>query len=293
MRTSASHFITLSALTVLLSISTLSAQAKSTLWKATSPKGTLYVQGSAHVLKADNYPLAPAIVQAYSNSTTLVLEVDMGDMMSPKTQQLIMGMAMLKQPDTLKTVLKPVTYESLNTAAADAGLPLAAIEQFKPWFATMTLTLVKMKKMGLDESLGLDKHFYDRAQTDGKPVIGLESVDFQIALLDSLADENPNDFVNRSLTELKQLEEDLTQLLTAWENGDFQTLEELMNKSFEDYPEQYERFITARNKAWVKKMSEIMKKDETYMLVVGAGHLPGEDGVVNLLRKKGFTVEQL
>ena len=293
MKTGITHIITWSTLTILFLTSVGPADAKSTLWEATSPQGTLYIQGSAHVLKAENYPLAPAIEQAYSNSTALILEVDMSEMMSPKTQQLIMGMAMLQQPDTLKTVLDPLTYERLEEAAQQAALPLAAIESFKPWFATMTLTLVKMKKMGLDESLGLDKHFYEKATADNKKVIGLESVDFQIALLDSLSDENPDDFVNRSLTELKQLEDDLTKLLTAWETGDFQTLESLINKSFKDYPEQYEKFITARNKAWVKKLRGMVNRNDTYMVVVGAGHLPGEEGVINLLKQKGFTVEQL
>lgn len=293
MRTNVSRIISLSTLTVLISLSTLSTQAKSTLWKATSKDGTLYIQGSAHVLKADNYPLAPEIEQAYSNSTALVLEVDMGEMMSPKTQQLIMGLAMLKQPDTLKTTLSPEIYKTLEAEAAEVSLPLAAIEQFKPWFATMTLTLVKMKAMGLDENLGLDKHFYERAQADGKKIIGLESVDFQISLLDSLSEENPDDFVKRSLEEINDLESDLNQLLEAWETGDFQTLEKLMTKGFKDYPEQFEKFITARNKAWAKKLSKMVSTDETYMIVVGAGHLPGDEGVINLLKKQGFTVDQL
>ncbi|MDZ8119437.1 TraB/GumN family protein [Pontiella agarivorans] len=283
----------LSGLTLLLILSVQSVQAKSTLWKATSEKGTLYLQGSAHVLKADNYPLAPAIEQAYSNSTALVLEVDMGEMLSPKTQQLIMNIAMLQPTDTLKSVLAPETYQQLESVAADAGLPLAAVQQFKPWFATMTLTIMKIKKMGLDESLGLDRYFYEKAKADGRKVIGLESIDFQISLFDSLSEENPNEFVRRALMELEQLENDLNRLLTAWETGDFQTLETLINKSFKAYPEQYKKFITNRNKAWAKKLSAMAGKDETYMVVVGAGHLPGDQGVINLLRKKGFIVEQL
>jgi len=285
--------LTLAVLTVLFSFCALTTQAKSTLWKVSSPKGTIYIQGSAHVLKAENYPLDPAIEQAYSNSTALVLEVDMGEMMSPKTQQLIMGKAVLQQPDTLKTVLKPDTYKRLEAIAAEAGVPLEALQQFKPWIATMRITLMKMKKMGLDENLGLDRYFYLKAQADNKAVKGLESIDFQIALLDSLSDENPNDFVTRSITELAQIEDELNNLLKAWETGDFQTLETLINKSFEEFPDQFDKFITARNKAWIKQLSGMLNSGETHMVVVGAGHLPGEQGVINLLRKKGYTIEQL
>lgn len=285
--------ITLSCITVFFSLSALTARAKSTLWKISSKKGTLYIQGSAHILKADNYPLAAEIEEAYTKSSALVLEVDMGEMLSPKTQQLIMGKAMLKQPDTLKTILSPVVYEKLEKASADAKLPLAAFEQFKPWFTTMTLTIMQMKQMGLNEELGLDRHFYTKAVADKKKVIGLETIDFQIALFDSLSDENPDEFVSRSLMELDQIEADLTNLLNAWEQGNTETIDALINKSFSDYPEQYEKFITNRNKAWVKQLSDLIKNGETTMVVVGAGHLCGDESVINLLQIKGFTAEQL
>ena len=283
--------------TVLLSLSitilTPAIQAKSTLWKVSSERGAMYIQGSAHVLKAENYPLDPAIEQAYSNSSALILEADMGEMMSPQTQQLILTKAMLQKPETLKSVLKPSTYEHLTAAATEAGLPIQAINPFKPWFATTTITLLKLKKMGMDEQYGLDKYFYEKAINDQKKVLGLESVDFQIALFDSLSGENPDDFVNRALTDLKLLEADVASLLAAWETGDFQTLEKLMTKSFEEFPEMYDKFITERNKSWVRKLSGMIKDEHTYMVVVGAGHLPGNEGVINLMKNKGFTVEQL
>ncbi|WP_372793941.1 TraB/GumN family protein [Pontiella sp.] len=285
--------ITISCLTLVFTLSALSVQAKSTLWKVSSEKGAMYIQGSAHILKAENYPLAPEIEQAYSNAATLVLEVDMGEMMSPRTQQLILSKAMLKQPDSLQTMLSPEVYTQLETVAAESGIPLAALQQFKPWFATMTLTIVKMKKMGLDENLGLDRHFYTRAQQDGKKVIGLESIDFQIALFNSLAEENPDDFVTRALAEIDQIEHELNRLLEAWETGDLQALETIINRCFIDYPKQYKTFITDRNKAWVRQLDDMLNSGETHMVVVGAGHLPGEEGVINLLKKQGFSVEQL
>ncbi len=267
--------------------------AGNSLWKATSAHGTLYLQGSAHVLKAEHYPLHAAIEKAYTDSSTLILEVDMGEMLLPRAQQRITRMAMLESPATLSSVLKPDTYQNLSAAAADAGLTMTILEPFKPWFAVMTLTLVKMQQLGADESLGLDRHFYEKAKADGKKVIGLETVDFQLALFDTFSGENPDDFVNRSLAELKQLDEDLTELLEAWQAGDIQTLETMINKSFRDYPDLYEKFITARNKAWAEKLAIMAQDGASYMVVVGAGHLTGRDGVINLLRNQGFSIEQL
>ena len=164
-------------------------------------------------MKKENYPIDPAIETAYSNSTALVLEVDMAEMTTPKMQQLILEKAMLAPPNTLQTVIKPETYDRLRAACSEAGLPIAAVQPFKPWFATLTLTLVKMQKLGFDQQLGLDQYFYNKAVADGKKVIGLETIDFQIALFDSLANENPDDFVNRSLADLKLFDTEITDLI--------------------------------------------------------------------------------
>jgi uncharacterized protein YbaP (TraB family) len=268
-------------------------QGKSTLWKITSGENVLYVQGSSHVLKADNYPLAPAIETAYSNSTALVLEVDMAQMTSPQTQQLILKKGMLTPPDSLKSTLSPATYQTLENACTTAGLPMVVIQQFKPWFATMTLTLVEMQKLGLNTKYGLDTYFYEKAVQDKKPVQGLETIDFQIGLFDSLARQNPDDFINRALKDLALLGSEIEELLTAWETGDLKTLDALMKESFADYPDLYEKFVTDRNRNWAKQLSKMIKDDQVYMVVVGAGHLPGDEGVINLLNQKGFSVEQL
>lgn len=269
------------------------AMAKSCLWKVTSETGTLYLQGSIHVLKADSYPLAPAIEEAYAKSEVLVLEADMAEMTSPKTQQRIIAKAMLPDGDALQKELNAETYQKLEAACTGAGLPLAALEKFKPWFASITLTLVKMQKMGFDPNLGLDQYFYDKAKTDGKKVVGLESVNFQIDLFDSLATENPNDFIARTLADLEMLEEEVEDLLKAWTTGDIDAVGKLMAKSFEGYPEFYKTFVTDRNERWLKTLNGLLEKSKTHMVVVGAGHLPGKGGLLELLKQKGYALEQL
>jgi len=269
------------------------AMAKSCLWKVTSENGTLYLQGSVHVLKADSYPLAPAIEQAYAESKALVLEVDMKEMTSPETQQRIMEKAMLPGTETLQQVLDEDTHQKLGTACTQAGLPIAALEKFKPWFATMTLTLVRLQKMGFDAQYGLDTYFFDKAAADGKKVLGLESVDFQIDLLESLTKENPNDFVMRALADLAVIEEDVASLEKAWESGDIDALSTLISKSFEGYPYFHQTFVLDRNKRWFETLNGLLKAPETHMVVVGAGHLSGKGGLLELLEQKGYTLEQL
>ncbi|MEE9367767.1 MAG: TraB/GumN family protein [Pontiella sp.] len=275
-----------------IALITLSAQAKSCLWKATSDKGTLYVQGSVHLLKATDYPLAPAIEEAYAKSDVLVLEADMKAMLSTETQQLIMAKAMLPGGQTLEGSLSPEVYKLLSEKLTEADLPIMVVQQFKPWFTAMTLMLTKMQAMGFDPNLGLDQYFYNKATTDKKTVIGLETVKFQIDLFDSLAEGNQDAYMKRALKELNLFETMLNELMQSWKQGDIDGLGKIMLESFNEYPGLYDRFVVDRNKTWIKKIDDLASKHKTHMVVVGAAHLPREEGLLKLLEKKGFTLEQ-
>ncbi len=285
-------FIKSCTLALLAATLATGAAAKSCLWKVTSKTGAFYLQGSVHTLKAGNYPLAPAIEQAYAASKVLVLEVDMKEMASPETQQRILAKARLPGTETLQQVLDKDTYGKLSTACAQAGLPIVALSKFKPWFATMSLVLFKLQAMGFDPQHGLDSYFHDKATDDGKKVIGLETVDFQIDLFVSLSEKNPDDFVARALADIDLLEEEIIPLERAWAAGDIDTLGALMSKSFEGYPELYKTFVLDRNARWLKTLDGLLAKPETAMVVVGAGHLPGKGGLLELLKQKGYTLEQ-
>ena len=281
---------TLALLTTALAVS---SNAKSCLWKVASETGTLYLQGSIHVLTTESYPLAPAIEQAYAESAALMLEVNMKEMTKPETQQRIMLKAILPGSQTLQDMLSPDTYQQFSSLCEELGLPIITLEKFKPWFAATALALVKMKEMGFDPQHGLDKYFHDKAVADSKPVIGLESVDFQIDLFNDLSKSNPNDFVKHTLADLAVLDSEMAAMETAWRTGKIDTVGELIAEGFDGYPEFYKTFVTDRNKHWLKTFELLLKEDKTHMVVVGAGHLPGEDGLLYLLKKKGYTLEQL
>ena len=148
--------------------------AKSCLWKVASDSGTLYLQGSVHVLKADNYPLAPAIEDAFAKSDILVLETDLSQMMAPDTQQRIMAKALLPDSTSLQETLNESTYAALSEAFDKAGMPIAAMNQLKPWFATMTLTLLQLQKMWI-------KHIHDSLTGLG-PFVAMSEKDVYIMM---------------------------------------------------------------------------------------------------------------
>jgi len=283
--------LTTGLITVLLiPLSTLSANC---LWKAESDRGTLYLQGSVHLLKASDYPLDPAIEEAYAKSDTLIFETDLTLMLTPESQQLLLQKALLSSGKSLQDELEPETYALLAEKLSDSGLPPVAMQRFKPWFATMTLMVMRMQAMGLDPNLGLDQYFHRKALADQKTEVGLESVEFQINLFDALSDDNQDGYTKHALKEIEQMETLLDDMLKTWKAGDLDKLNAIMMDSFKDYPDMYRQFVTDRNKAWAEKLEGLADKDKTCMVVVGTAHLAGKEGLLELLKAKGYSVEQL
>jgi len=283
--------LTTGLITVLLiPLSTLSANC---LWKAESDRGTLYLQGSVHLLKASDYPLDPAIEEAYAKSDTLIFETDLTLMLTPESQQLLLQKALLSSGKSLQDELEPETYALLAEKLSDSGLPPVAMQRFKPWFATMTLMVMRMQAMGLDPNLGLDQYFHRKALADQKTEVGLESVEFQINLFDALSDDNQDGYTKHALKEIEQMEILLDDMLQTWKAGDLEQLNAMMMDSFKDYPDMYRQFVTDRNKAWAEKLEGLADKDKTCMVVVGTAHLAGKEGLLELLKAKGYSVEQL
>lgn len=283
------------SLSILFSIMLLpvTGQAENSLWKASSDRGIFYIQGSVHLLKADDYPLASTIEEAYAKSDTLIFEADMKEMLSPKTQQLIMQKALLPDNRTLKDELDPEVYEQLSRELEKSGIPIAAVQKFKPWFISIMLMVPRMQALGLDPNLGLDQYFYSKASSDGKTTLGLETVEFQINLFNSLSDENQTAYTKYFLKDLERMETLLDDMIKAWKNGDIEALDKVVRDNFKEYPGMHAKFVTDRNKSWADKLDEMADKEKTCMVVVGCAHLAGKDSLLELLKAKGYAIEQL
>lgn len=286
-------FIRSAAIALALAAATLDTLAGSCLWKAGSEAGTFYVVGSVHILRPDAYPLPPAVEEAYTASDALVFEVDMAAMAGDDARRLVLSKAMLPGGETLRRQLAPTIYREVEQRYGEAGLPFDAFQQCKPWYVALNLSMAHMQKMGFAPTLGLDYYFHGKARIDGKPVAGLETVAFQTNLLDALAEGDQNAFMRRALEDLDLIDREMDRMLRAWREGDIATLGELMNESFKEYPDLYERFVLARNRDWAERLAAMATPGRTMMVVVGAAHLPGKDGLLELLARRGFRLEQL
>lgn len=285
-------------LSIFLFLPSLSAQettgapSKSCLWKIESEKNTVYLLGSIHVLRKANYPLKKPIEDAFDDVRRVVFEIhlDSAEMMS--TQMMILSKGMFDDDMNLQNSIDSTTYDRMRMKFEDFGISLGQMNRFKPWFAALTLTTLTMQKLGFDPMYGIDRYFFQKAKQTGKKISALETVGDQIQLLDELSKMNPKDLILQTLTELDFLGKEIDALVASWESGDTRNLENMVLRSFREYPEIYCKFIFQRNMEWLPKIQYFFTLEENVLVIVGAGHLLGEEGLISSLRQEGYTVNQ-
>jgi uncharacterized protein YbaP (TraB family) len=279
--------------TAVLLVVAVAAQAKSFAWKVTGKSGAIYLVGSVHLLSSDFYPLQPALDAAYKDSDLLVEEVDMAELTDPTAQLALLGKAMLPSATPLDKVISAETYAMLTKRAGALGLPLEPFKMLKPWMIALTLVQMEWQQAGFDPQLGLDKHFYDQAKADRKETQGLETAEYQISRLDGLAMDQQERMLAESLRELDDEQANMTKLVQAWRSGDAATVEKIVLADLKAEPVLYQRLLVERNRNWMPKLEALFARPKHALVVVGAAHLVGPDGLLAALRAKGYTVEQL
>jgi uncharacterized protein YbaP (TraB family) len=268
------------------------AATRSFMWKATRQQGAVYLVGSVHMLTKDFYPLAAPIEAGFKDSDLLVEEVDLAEMLAPDQQFSLLARGMLPAGQRLDKVVSPATMALVNARVGSLGMPASALQQFKPWFLAMTLMAVEWEKAGFDAALGLDKHFYDRAQTEGKAVQGLETTEYQISRFDGMAMPQQDRFLAESLKDLDAEKASVQKIADAWKTGDLPTLERLVLQDVKDDPFMYQRLLVERNRNWLPKIEALFARRGRAFIVVGAAHLVGPDGLIAMLKAKGARVDQ-
>ncbi len=270
--------------------------AKSILYKVSSKSSTVYILGSIHLAKPELYPLDSTIEEAYRISDVLVVELDTESKESAAAIQRAMGtLGIYQNGRTLKTELSEKTYKQLQAYAKTAGFSLDQLEQFRPWVVMLQLNVMEMVRLGYSPELGIDKHFIEMAKRGNKPILALETIDEQMALFSRDDKAYQEKLLRYTLTSIQQMEPMLSRLFISWLKGDSKAIEKLFVLSMHENAELkeiYDALITKRNYQMTEKIMAYLKTDRDYFIVVGAGHVVGDDGIVALLRKKGYIVAQ-
>jgi hypothetical protein len=262
------------------------------LWSVETTSNTVYLLGSIHLLGQDSYPLAPEIEAAYRSSKKIVFETDLQALQDPAWQAALMNKGLLPDGQTLRQQVTDSTYRLLEKRMAAAGLGIAMFEQSRPWLCGMMLVGMELQRLGFDRQLGIDAHFFGRARADGKQLLFLEKPDEQLNLIAGLGGSNQEEFLLQTLSESQTVTSMATEIISLWKSGDDAGLEKILNAGFKEHPDIYERFITRRNRNWFARIQDLIMQADNALVIVGAGHLAGATGLLQLLRQKGFHVEQ-
>lgn len=266
------------------------------LWKVSDADNSVYLLGSFHLLKPADYPLSKDVDAAFADAESLVFEMTPEEMSSPELGMRMTQAALRTDGTQLDSELSAATIGLLHAWLTANGMTPQLMQAFEPWFVGLTITITEMTKQGLDPKLGLDSHLAALAAKAGKPTSGLETGAQQIAFLDGMSKEEGLQFLAEALSESKDARQETAKLHAAWRAGKADVLwQDMAVQMKKDYPGLYKRINVARNDAWVPTIEKRLTqsgKDDT-LVVVGALHLLGPDGVVEKLRARGYTVERV
>jgi uncharacterized protein YbaP (TraB family) len=290
----ATSFILVFISFVIFAQESFSQSGKSFLWKIQSKTNTVYVLGSLHYCKKEIYPLSEKIERAFGESEILVVEADVNDIKRINIQEL-MGRAFYPERDTLEKHVSPEIYERVVKETSGLGIPVELLNKQKPWFLAMTLVALESLKLGFDPNLGIDKYFLSKAQGE-KKILELESLDCQLNLLSGFSDEDQELLLLYTLKDLSIIEQDLEKLTRAWSSGDTKSMESILTRSVSEdrqLSSVFEKVVYERNRKMTSRIEDFLKTKKTHFVIVGAGHLVGNRGIIEILSGKGYLVEQL
>ncbi len=287
------HILLVACLTALVLPGQGEEVRRHSLWRVQSESRTLYLLGSIHLLKPADHPLPEAFDAALNRADALALEVDLGLAESLGAQLKLLARGIFADGQTLDDVLEPETLTLVKTELAALNIEFATVRHFKPWMLLLTMSQTRMIKLGFDPLLGVDWQLYRNARARDLPVYGLESIDYQIDLFDTALSGWEEELVQYTMRELETFESELDRLLDAWRTGDLESLHGILSDSLKDYPELEAALITRRNHNWIPALEKWLAGDRTVLVVVGAGHLGGPDGVIALLENAGYKIDQL
>jgi len=274
-------------------LSCLTAHAASPVWAIHGDHNTVYLAGSVHLLKANDSALPPGFERAYANSRTLVMELDLGKVDPTAAAGWMMEHGMLPDGKDLHTAIGDERYRRVSTEAARLGLPMEMANQFSPWVLGLQLMELQYAQLGFDQQSGVEEQLEHRAQADGKPTAGLETLTEQLGFFEALTPEEQAKFLDLVVTEMRDVGSDTQAVITAWRAGDAAKLAALLSDEYKSFPTLYRSLVTERNRHWVPQIEKLLRDKDNYFVVVGALHLVGQGGLLELMRHDGFKAEQL
>ncbi|MFM2392278.1 MAG: hypothetical protein RLZZ546_255 [Bacteroidota bacterium] len=269
--------------------------SKSLLWEITG-KGISkpsYVYGTIHMIPAQDYFLPKGTLTAIDNSEEMFFEIDMKDMSDMSSLMGMMNKIFMKDGLTLKDILTKEDYKIANEYFTKMGLPMFMLERIKPMFlSAFAMTDMNPNSMKDGKIKSYEMEFYEMAKEKNMNTGGLETIEFQIAVFDSIPYSDQAKMLMETLKSGDSENDEFKKMVNIYKQQDVEAMIEMMSSGSSDLGEHEDILLTKRNINWIPAIIKQAKTKPTFF-AVGAGHLGGKNGVLHLLRKEGYLVKPI
>ncbi|WP_299680307.1 TraB/GumN family protein [uncultured Dokdonia sp.] len=269
---------------ILSTFSLVAQEESSLLWKVEGNGiKPSYVFGTFHLIPEEDFEFKDKVDKAIKDTEITVLELDMDD---PQMMVSMQKLAQLEDGKKLSSYMDEEEYKILDTYLTEhMGVGMAAFNTFKPFTVSSMITISMMGK----QTKSYETEIIARTKAAQKEVIGLETPEFQIGVFEVQPYDEQIDQVIEYLEDEEKVATMFDDMISKYKKEDIQGLYSAMNETFEMDPALQKALLDDRNIDWIGKIGTI-SKDQKVFYGVGAGHLGGDQGVINLLRKAGYTV---
>lgn len=266
---------------------------KSLLWEISGNGLTKpsYLYGTIHMIPSESYYLPKGTLPAIDKSEAMFFEIDMKTMSDPSSLFGIMGKLFMNDNKTLKDFLNENEYKQVADYFNEMGLPLFMLEKIKPMFLS-AFAMIDMNPKSMEEGKvkSYEMEFYEIAQDKNLPTGGLETIDFQISVFDSIPYADQAKMLLETIKSSSTENDEMKVMVDLYKAQDIEGMIKMMSEGDHDLGAHEDILLTKRNQNWISTITNESKSQPTFY-AVGAGHLAGKNGVIHLLRKAGFIVK--
>ena len=243
-----------------------------------------YLFGTIHMICKEDFLISEIVKQKFNSSKQVYLELDMDD---PQLQITMMQQMQLPDKETLKNKLGESDFKKLDSfLQKEMNMNLVMFDKFKPMMVMSILAQRLLPCAGMES---YDMNFAKMATEQKKELLGLEKVEDQLGVFDAIPDSLEIRSIMNMVNDFESHKKEFSRMSSIYKTQDLDALYQLMAESPEMMGSQ-ELLLDRRNRNWVPVMESVMKNSSTFF-AVGAGHLAGSQGVLELLRKQGYKVK--
>jgi len=258
-------------------------------WKLDTAKATHHFIGSVHLLPQQAQPLPPALERALDASAVLVFESDIARLSDADAQAEMLSSA--RSSRGIQSEIDPALYRRLQQRLRDMSLSDVLCDAFRAWFCSMKLEIMHFMQQGFRPELGIDQQLFDRAAQQGKAVRWFEPLEKHLGLFTGMTPHMSVEFLASTLDEMDAGQASPQQLLQLWQDNDLSAVEKMLRQMKAEHPLVYERLLAGRNRNWLPQLRTLLQGDQPVLVVVGAAHYAGPEGLLALLKARGFALQ--